>query len=78
MMTVIMHKLIYSLIIPSNYSDSGCFEGNVTAVSDVNNSSLQLLEMCNSEGVWSPFCNNNLTLENATDVCTKLGYQGTI
>ena len=73
-----MYEQIYSLVIPSNYADSGCFEGNVTAVSDVNNSSLQLVEMCSSKGVWSSLCNNNLTLEDATDVCTKLGYQGTL
>ena len=45
-------------------------------VSDVNNSSLQLVEMCSSEGVWSPVCNNNWTLEDATVVCRELNNQG--
>ena len=38
---------------------SSCIEGSVTVVSDVYNSSLQLVEMCSSEGVWSPVCDNN-------------------
>ena len=41
-------------------------------VSDVNNSSLQLVEMCSSEGVWSPVCDNNWTLKDATVVCSQL------
>ena len=45
-------------------------------VSDVNNSSLQLVEMCSSEGVWSPVCDNNWTLQDATVVCRELDYQG--
>ena len=47
-------------------------------VSDVNNSSLQLVEMCSSEGVWSPVCDNYWTLQDATVVCRELndhGYQ---
>ena len=55
---------------------SSCSEGNVTVVSDVNNSSLQLVEMCSSEGVWSPVCDNNWTLQDATVVCRELDYQG--
>ena len=50
-----------------------CSEGSVTVVSDVNNSSLQLVEMCSSEGVWSPVCDNNWTLQDATVVCGELG-----
>ena len=45
-------------------------------VSDVNNSSLQLVEMCSSEGVWSPVCDNNWTLQDATVVCRDLERQG--
>ena len=45
-------------------------------VSDVNNSSLQLVEMCSSEGVWSPVCDNNWTLQDATVVCRELNDQG--
>ena len=45
-------------------------------VSDVNNSSLQLVEMCSSEGVWSPVCDNNWTLQDATVVCSQLYNQG--
>ena len=45
-------------------------------VSDVNNSSLQLVEMCSSEGVWSPVCDNNWTLQDATVVCRELERQG--
>ena len=42
----------------------------------VNTSSLQLVEMCNSEGVWSPVCDNNWTLQDATVVCRELNDQG--
>ena len=45
-------------------------------VSDVNNSSLQLVEMCSSEGVWSPVCDTNWTLQDATVVCRELKQQG--
>ena len=45
-------------------------------VSDVNNSSLQLVEMCSSEGVWFPVCDNNWTLQDATVVCRELDNQG--
>ena len=47
-------------------------------VSDVYNSSLQLVEMCSSEGVWSPVCDNNWTLQDATVVCRELEKQGYI
>ena len=50
-----------------------CPEGNVTVVSDVNNSSLQLVEMCSIEGLWSPVCDNNWTLQDATVVCREIG-----
>ena len=46
--------------------------GSVTVVSDVYNSSLQLVEMC-SERVWSPVC-DNWTLQDATVICRELGY----
>ena len=62
---------IFCLII----TESSCPEGSVTVVSDVNNSSLQLVEMCSSEGVWSPVCDNNWTLEDATVVCRELNNQ---
>ena len=45
-------------------------------VSDVNNSSLQLVEMCSSKGVWSPVCDNNWTLQDASVVCRELEKQG--
>ena len=57
------------------FADSSCSEGNVTVVSDVNNSSLQLVEMCSSEGVWSSVCDNNWTLQDATIVCRELNNQ---
>ena len=41
-------------------------------VNDVKNSSLQLVEMCSSEGVWSPVCDNNWTLQDTTVVCREL------
>ena len=53
-----------------------CTEGSVTVVSDANNSSLQLVEMCSSEGVWSPVCDHDWTAEDATVVCRELGYTG--
>ena len=54
-------------------STSSCPEGSVTVVSDVNNSSLQLVEMCSSEGAWSPVCDKDWTLQDATVVCRELG-----
>ena len=54
--------------------DSHCSEGSVIVVSDVNNSSPQLVEMC-YEGVWSPVCDSNWTLQDATVVCRELGYR---
>ena len=65
-----LHHLLIS------FTDSSCSEGSVTVVSDVNNSSLQLVEMCSSEGVWSPVCDNNWTLQDATVVCRELDNQG--
>ena len=41
-------------------------------VSDVEQSSLQIVEMC-SEGVWSPVCDYNWTVADATVVCRELG-----
>ena len=32
--------------------------------------------MCGSEGVWSPVCDNNWTLQDATVVCRELDNQG--
>ena len=43
-------------------------------VSDVNNSSLQLVQMC--ERVWSPVCDKNWTLQDAIVVCRELDNQG--
>ena len=60
----------------NSFADSSCSEGSVTVVSDVNNSSLQLVEMCSSEGVWSPVCDRNWTLQDATVVCKELEKQG--
>ena len=57
-------------------SMSSCSEGNVTVMNDVNNSSLKLVEMCSSEGVWSPVCDNNWTLQDATVVCRELNNRG--
>ena len=58
--------MIYSII-------GECIEGNVTGST---NGRLQLVEMCNSDGVWSPICDNEWTQEDATVVCRELGYQG--
>jgi len=41
----------------------------------MNESSLQLVEMC-SEGVWSPVCDHNWTVADASVACKELGYQG--
>ena len=51
-----------------------CTEGSVTVVSDVYISSLQLVEMCSSERVWSPVCDYNWTPQDATVICRELGY----
>ena len=48
----------------------------MSIVSDVNNSSLQLVEMCTSEGVWSPVCDTSWTIQDATVVCRELGHSG--
>ena len=56
-------------------SDS-CSEGSVTMVSDVYGSSLQLVEMCSNEGVWSPVCDTHWTLEDATAVCKDVDFNG--
>ena len=57
-------------------SDTTCTEGIVTVTSDSSNNSLKLVEMCSNEGVWSPACDHNWTLEDATVVCRELGYEG--
>ena len=51
-----------------------CTEDSVTVVSDVYSSSLQLVEMCSSERVWSPVCDYNWTPQDATVVCREVGY----
>ena len=70
-----IHKLcaIHNVILADMAPDS-CTEGSVTVVSDANNSSLQLVEMCSSEGVWSSVCDYDWTMEDATVVCRELGY----
>ena len=52
-----------------------CTEGKVTVSTDADGSSLQLVEMC-SNGVWSPLCDNDWTLQDVTVVCRELGYGG--
>ena len=42
---------------------------------DADGSNLQLVEMC-SNGVWSPLCDNDWTLQDATVICRELGYGG--
>ena len=51
--------------------ENGCSEGSVTVVRDSDNSSLQLMEMCHSEGVWSPLCDTNWTPQDTTVVCRE-------
>ena len=58
----------------SNQTGS-CEEGSVTLSHGVNRSSVQLVEMC-SEGVWSPVCDHNWTVADASVACKELGYQG--
>ena len=45
----------------------------MTVVRDEYNNSPQLVEFC-SEGVWSPVCDYNWTLQDATVICRELGY----
>ena len=68
--------IIYSIHSLISYAGSSCPKGNVTVVSDVNNSSLQLVEICSSGRVWSPVCDNNWTRQDATVVCRELNNQG--
>ena len=65
---------IYVIIFRLAGSGSSCTEGSVSVVSDDFNSSLQLVEMCSSEGVWSPVCDIEWTVQDATVVCRELGY----
>ena len=54
--------------------ESACSEGSVTVVNDAENSSLQLVEMCNREGVWSPLCDNEWTQQDATVICREAAH----
>ena len=65
----IIHTLCFLYIVPRNNS---CMNGSVRLVSDVEQSSFQLVEMC-SEGVWSPVCDYNWTVADATVVCREFG-----
>ena len=55
-----------------------CTEGSVTAVSDVDNSRFQLVEMCGNntffQNVWHPVCDSDWTQQDASVVCRELGY----
>lgn len=44
-------------------------------MSGVGRNSLPLVEMY-SKGMWSPVCDNNWTVADATVACRELGYQG--
>ncbi|CAI8045936.1 Neurotrypsin, partial [Geodia barretti] len=78
----LVHSGVYTCTVSSPFSAaqatfdltvlSECIEGNVTGST---NGRLQLVEMCNSDGVWSPLCDNEWTQEDATVVCRELGYQ---
>ena len=48
----------------------------VNMATDGDDSSLQLVEICSSEGVWSPVCDNNWTIQDAIVICRELGYRG--
>ena len=73
-MTVSLFSICMASINHYSAVESGsCTEGSVRVVSDVNNSSLQLVEMCSSEGVWSPVCDTSWTIQDATVVCRELG-----
>ena len=61
---------------PEIIGDSVCTEGRVAVVSDADNSSLQLVEMCQSQRVWSPLCDSDWTQQDVAVVCRELGYQG--
>ena len=67
-----MHAVIHFTI--ADMAPDSCAEGSVTVVSDAKNSSLQLVEMCSSEGVWSSLCDYDWTADDATVVCRELGY----
>ena len=55
-----------------------CTEGSVTAVSDVDNSRFQLVEMCGNHpffpNAWHPVCDTDWTQQDASVVCRELGY----
>ena len=55
-----------------------CTEGSVTAVSDVDNSRFQLVEMCGNhtffKNAWHPVCDSDWTQQDASVVCRELGY----
>ena len=60
-------------LFPVVATNNSCVDGSVSLVSDVEHSSLQLVEMC-SEGVWSPVCDYNWTVSDAAVVCKESGY----
>ena len=53
--------------------DSSPENGSVTLVSDMDKSSLQLVEVYDGNG-WSPLCDHNWTLSDVTVVCKELEY----
>ena len=61
---------------PEIIGHSVCIDGRLAVLSDADSSSLQLVEMCQSQSVWSPLCDSDWTQQDATVVCRELGYQG--
>ena len=64
----------YKLHINSTGTTLSCTEGSVAVASDIYNSSLQLVEMCTSDGMWSPVCDYEWTINDVAVVCRELGY----
>ena len=67
-----MFSFLVHILIHIVHINNSCVDGSVRLVSDVEQSSFQLVEMC-SEEVWSPVCDYNWTVADATVVCRELG-----
>ena len=62
-------------IVITIYTADSYEDGSLTLVRGVGRNSLPLVEMY-SKGVWSPVCDHNWTMADATVACRELGYQG--
>ena len=65
--------MMHPMILTNSIASSSCEDGSVTLSHGVDRSGLQLVEIC-SKGVWSPVCDHNWTLADASVACRELGH----